>query len=247
MPLLVNLDRLRGNLEQIWSVLARTGSRILLDQSAFPAPALYPMLGLYLSGTVGRTRAELEQGLRHMDRDSHGRPAPDCSEAEFLDLLPWCSHLVYADLEQWRRFDRAAREYQPSRGFLVSANGYCAGGVPLSELPMPKPKGVSNLCLQFRDPTLWALTTAVGTLEQYYGRPPRLYQLDIGGNWPLTDPAFPLDGFEKLLCDLRDRWSMQVALTVGDAVCRGAVEELPEGDCDLYVTEKGVTKPFTGF
>ena len=102
MPLLVNLDRLRENLEQIWAVLARTGARILLDQSALPAPTLYPMLGLYLSGTVGSTRQELEQGLRWMDRDSSARPAPDCSRAEMLDLLPWCSHLTYASLEQWR-------------------------------------------------------------------------------------------------------------------------------------------------
>ena len=246
MPLLVNLDRLRENLEQIWAVLARTGARILLDQSALPAPTLYPMLGLYLSGTVGSTRQELEQGLRWMDRDSSARPAPDCSRAEMLDLLPWCSHLTYASLEQWRAFDRAAREHQPSRGFLIQANSRCAGGIPLTDLPLPRPKGISNLCLRFREPTPWALASAVAALEGFFGRPPHLYQLDIGGNWPLTDPAFPLEGFEKLIGDLRDRWSVQIALTVGDAVTRGAVQDASEGDCDLYVTEKGETRPFSG-
>ena len=252
MPLLVDLDRLRGNLELLWAVIARTGARILLDQTAFPAPPLYPVLGLYLSGTVGRTRGELEQGLLHMDRDSHGHPAPDCSEAEFQELLPWCSHLTYATLEQWRRFDRYAREYQPSRGFLVRVNGCCAGGVPLSGLPRPLPKGISNLSVQLTQPDPALLAGTLSELEDRFHGPPHLYLLDVGGGWPLTDPAFPLADFEALLRDLRGRWRVQTALTVGEAVTRGAVtQEVPAGteeaESGLYLRERGAIRPFSGF
>ena len=44
-PLLIDRDQLLTNLEQIWATAQRTRSRILLDQTAFPAWPLYPMLG----------------------------------------------------------------------------------------------------------------------------------------------------------------------------------------------------------
>lgn len=64
-PLLIDQDQLLANLEQIWAAAQRTGFRVLLDQTAFPAWPLYPMLGLYLSGTVAANAALAEQGLRH--------------------------------------------------------------------------------------------------------------------------------------------------------------------------------------
>ena len=68
-PLLIDQDQLLTNLEQIWASAQRTRFRALLDQSAFPAWPLYPMLGLYLSGTFAGDAALAYQGLRYMDRD----------------------------------------------------------------------------------------------------------------------------------------------------------------------------------
>ena len=252
-PLLIDLNALRSNLEQIWSVIRRTACRILLDQSGFPAWPLYPLLGLYLSGTVGSTRPELERGLRWMDRDSHGLPAPDCSPEDFADLLPWCSHLTFADLSQWRTLGSAAHGLP--RGFQVRATERCAGGVPLSELPRPLPKGISALRLTLREPDPRRLAEALSALEDCFGGPPHLFQISLGGPWPLTDPDFDLPALEHTLRDLRERWRALPVLEVGEAVRRGAIlppeglpeHEFPEDFPALWLREDGVVRPFSGF
>lgn len=101
--LLIDLEQLRANLEQIWAVTQRTKSRILLDQTAFPAWPLYPMLGLYLSGTTAGTATLARQGLRYMDRDSHG-VASGLSPEEFSALLPCCHNITFDSWDQWRQF-----------------------------------------------------------------------------------------------------------------------------------------------
>lgn len=252
-PLLIDPDRLRANLADIWSVIQRTACRILLQQDAFPAWPLYPLLGLYLSGTVGSTRPELERGLSWMDRDSHALPAPDCSPEAFDALLPWCSHLTFASVDQWRALGHSAHGLP--RGFQVRATEDCLGGVPLADLPRPLPKGISALRLTLREPDPRLLTEALAALEDRFDGPPRLFQVSLGGPWPLTDPDFDRPALEEVLRDLRGRWRALPCLEVGDAVSRGALlppeglpeHDFPEGFPPLYLREGTAARPFAGF
>lgn len=102
-PLLIDLEQLRANLEQIWAVTQRTKSRILLDQTAFPAWPLYPMLGLYLSGTTARYRHPGPSGpaLHGPGQPRRGqRPLP----RRIFRPAPCCHNITFDSWDQWRQF-----------------------------------------------------------------------------------------------------------------------------------------------
>ena len=257
-PLLIDQNQLRTNLEQIWAAAQRTGFRALLDQTAFPAWPLYPMLGLYLSGTIAGDAALAYQGLRYMDRDSHG-VADGLTPAEFADLLPWCHHITFSSWDQWEQFGPAAREKGVTCGLRVAVGDLCPSGIPLEELPDPLPDGISGFQLQLADPAdLTALDAALSTVEERCAHLlPRLFQFSIGGNFPLTDPDFDLAWLEKRLHRFRTHWRLLLYLEVGEAVARNALFPLPhppafsfpfqEGYPPLYVKCGSRTAPFTHF
>lgn len=257
-PLLIDQDQLLNNLEQIWASAQRTRFRALLDQSAFPAWPLYPMLGLYLSGTFAGDAALAYQGLRYMDRDSHG-VAAGLTPAEFTDLLPWCHHMTFTSWDQWEQFGPAAREKGVTCGLRVAVGDLCPSGIPLEELPEPLPDGISGFQLQLADPSdLTALDAALDAVEKRCADAlPRLFQFSFGGNFSLTDPDFDLAGLEDRLRRFRTRWHLLLYLEVGEAVARNAVSPLPhppafsfpfqEGHPPIYVKHGSRTAPFTHF
>lgn len=257
-PLLIDQDQLLANLEQIWAAAQRTGFRVLLDQTAFPAWPLYPMLGLYLSGTVAANAALAEQGLRHMDRDSHG-VADGLTPPAFADLLPWCHHMTFCTLGQWEQLGPKARERRIPCSLRVSAGEMCRSGIPLEELPDPLPNGISGLQLQLTDPSdLTALDAALDAVEhRCAAQLPQLFQFSFGGNFPLTGPDFDLAGLEERLHRFRTRWHLLLYLEVGEAVAHNALSPLPhppassspfqEGDLPLYVKRGNRTTPFSHF
>ena len=257
-PLLIDLEQLRANLEQIWAVTQRTKSRILLDQTAFPAWPLYPMLGLYLSGTTAGTAALARQGLRYMDRDSHG-VASGLSPEEFSALLPCCHNITFDSWDQWRQFGPEARAKGVSCALRVTDGRLCRPGIPLDALPEQLPDGINGLQLQLSDPS--APTHLAAALDQVEARLggllPGLFQFSVGGSFPLTAPAFDLAGLEEILRRFRARWGLLLYLEVGDAVGRSACAPLPhppefpfpfpEGYPPIYVKQGSGARPFSHF
>lgn len=258
-PLLIDTDQLRSNLEQIWAVTQRTKARILLDQTAFPAWPLYPMLGLYLSGTTADCPALARQGLRYMDRDSHGLPAPALSSGEFADLLPLCHHMTFSTLDQWRQRGPDTHAAGLTCALRIQPTDSCCAGIPLAALPDPLPQALTGLQLQLRNPAdLTALEAALAAVEAPCGALlSQLFQFSIGGNFPLTDPDFDLARLEASLLRFRETYGLLLYLEVGDAVAHKAVSLLPhppefsfpfpEGYPPLYIKTGTQIRPFSHF
>lgn len=258
LPTLIDADQLQANLEQIWAVTQRTKARILLDQTTFPAWPLYPMLGLYLSGTTAVNAAQAKTGLTQMDRDSHGLLSPNAS-ADVMDMLPLCHHMTFSTLDQWRQSGAKVQAAGLTCALNIQPTDQCAPGISLSALSTPLPKGVIGLRLQLQDPTdLAALEGVLSTVEtRCSALLPRLQRFSIGGNFPLTDPDFDLARLEQTLLRFRETHGLLLCLEVGRAVTRNAVAPLPhppqfsfpfpEGYPPLYLKEGDQVRPFSHF
>lgn len=109
---MVELDKLRGNLELLKSVAARSGAHILLAQKAFSMYSLYPFIGEYLSGTTASGLYEAKLGAEEMPGREMHVYAPAYKAEDIKELQSLCDHIVFNTPGQWKRFAPMIQAYQ---------------------------------------------------------------------------------------------------------------------------------------
>ena len=91
----IDMDRLKENLEILKGVSDRTGCRILLAQKAFSAYRTYPLIGSYLAGATasGLYEAKLckEEMPKHMENHIF---SPAFQEKDFAEICEICDHCL---------------------------------------------------------------------------------------------------------------------------------------------------------
>ena len=97
----IDMDRLKENLEILKGVSDRTGCRILLAQKAFSAYRTYPLIGSYLAGATasGLYEAKLckEEMPEHMENHIF---SPAFQEKDFAEICEICDHIVFNSVKQ---------------------------------------------------------------------------------------------------------------------------------------------------
>ena len=149
-------EQLRANLEQIWAVTQRTKSRILLIRPPFPPGPLYPMLGLYLSGTTAGT-ATLAPSGACATWTGTATAWPAASPRRIFRPAPLLSQYHLDSWDQWRQSgQRPGRKGFPA----LRVTDYCL--CPPASLWTPCrsscPTGStvsSSSCWTLRPPLTW--------------------------------------------------------------------------------------------
>ncbi len=116
------------NLDILAGVMERTGARILLAQKAFSLYALYPEIGMRLSGATASGLFEARLGYEEMAKPlaAEGKTcenhvfSPAFQEEEFEQLLGFVDHIVFNSWRQVEKFGPRAKAAGKSVGLRVN-------------------------------------------------------------------------------------------------------------------------------
>ena len=106
----LDMARLRTNLETANHIREATGCKILLATKAFAMPAVFPMMRDYLDGTTASGEQEAQLGAEAFGKEVHVY-SPAYAPGEVARLSKIAQHIYFnsaAQLKQWGSIARAA-------------------------------------------------------------------------------------------------------------------------------------------
>lgn len=241
----IDMDRLKENLEILKGVSDRTGCRILLAQKAFSAYRTYPLIGSYLAGATasGLYEAKLckEEMPKHMENHIF---SPAFQEKDFAEICEICDHIVFNSVKQLKKFGERAKMAGLQVGLRINPEkstqeGHaiydpCAPGsrlgVTLAEWQQAyeqEPVLLSRLdgfhfhtlCEQNAD----ALLVTLKAVEEKFG--PYLAGkkwINFGGGHHITRTDYDVPALEGAIRHMQEKYGLLVYLEPGEAVALNA-------------------------
>ena len=231
----VDLSRIRKNLEILDGVQKRTGAKILLAQKAFSMFGIYPLLARVLKGTCASSPHEARLGRDYFPGEVHAFAAA-YSENDLRELLPICDHIVFNSFSQWKRFRPLTSLYTGKVEFGLRVNPEhsetevaiydpCSPGSRLGILRRDfagheSLSGISGLhfhtlCEKNSD----ALERTLKAFESKFGDLiPRMKWINFGGGHHITRSDYDVDLLCSLIVDFRKKYPVEVYLEPGEAV-----------------------------
>jgi len=233
----VDLSRLRRNLEHLANVRRRAGCRILLAQKGFSMWSVYPLIREYLDGTCSSGPWEAMLAREKFGKEIHVY-SPAFTDDDLAEVVPFADHLSFNSVRQWRRglefIRRSGRRIetalrinpQVSTGDHAIYDPCVAGsrlGIPLSELAGEDLSALDGLhfhtlCEQNSD----ALETTLDAVEAKFGHLLRRVKwLNMGGGHHITKAEYDVDRLVRLVQRIRERYGITVYLEPGEAIAIG--------------------------
>ena len=234
----VDLSRLRRNLEVLSSVRRKTGVKILLAQKAFSMFSVYGLLSGALDGTCASSPHEARLGREEFGKEVTAFAAA-YSEKDLRELLACCDRIIFNSFSQWKRFRALARETSGVKFGLRCNPEHSEGDVAIYDPCAPNSRlgirradfegeslegitglHVHNLCEKNSD--AFARTLAVFE-EKFADIIPRMEWVNLGGGHHITRPDYDIDLLCRLLNGFRERWGTpEIFLEPGEAVALNA-------------------------
>lgn len=230
----IDEDRLIENLEILANVQARTGCKILLAQKAFSCYQFYPLISKYLSGATSSGLYEARLAHEEMGGENHVY-CPAYLESEFCEIADICDHIIFNSAAQIRKFAPLAKG--KSLGLRINPEfstqsspiyDPCAAGsrlgVTKSEfcedvLSFVEGFHIHTLCEQGADD----LAKTVKAFEACFGKYfKKLKWLNLGGGHHITKKGYDIPLLERIICNLQDKYGVQIYLEPGEAVALDA-------------------------
>jgi carboxynorspermidine decarboxylase len=233
----VDISRLKENLEILKGVSSRTGCEILLAQKAFSMYSLYPLIGEYLSGCTASGLYEARLGAEEMGKENHIF-SPAYRNEEFPEICDLCSHIIFNSFSQLKKFGPLAARRGRSLGLRLNPEystqeehaiyDPCAPGSRLGitlenfrpeQLGMVEGLHFHTLCEQ----DSYDLDATLDAVEEKFG--PYLGQMkwiNFGGGHHITRPGYHIELLEKCIRRIQNRYQVQVYLEPGEAIALDA-------------------------
>lgn len=226
------------NLEQLKSVIDRTGCEILLAQKAFSMYSVYPLIGSYLSGTTASSLFEAKLGAQEMGREVHIF-APAYREDEFEEIMSLCDHIVFNSLGQWYKFKDRIRKWNIENERTISCGlrinpeyseietdmyNPCFEnsrfGIIPSKLQGADLTGIDGfhfhtMCEQNSDVLERTLKVVEEKFASYL---PQLKWINFGGGHHITRENYDMETLIRCINHMKDQYSLQVYLEPGEAI-----------------------------
>jgi len=230
----LEMAKLRRNLELIQSVQERAGVSVILALKAFAGWRVFPFIGEYLRGATASSPHEARLIYDEMGLKAHTY-APAFLPEDFDEVLSLSSHLTFNSLSEYHRYAlRVAQHPEPvSVGLRVNpeqsdvehplynpASPHSRLGVLQEELRDGLPEGIEGLHLHVLcESGADALEAVIQAFEQGFGHLfPRLKWVNLGGGHLMTRVGYDLERLVRLLRDFRERTGLEVWLEPGSAV-----------------------------
>lgn len=246
----VDKKKLKQNLTILKQLEQDTGCHVLLAQKAFSMFSLYPLIGDYISGTTASGLFEARLGYEEMGKENHVF-APAYKEADMRELVKICDHVIFNSFAQYEKHRHiiAAYNKEVAQGNAGSKKGVSVGirvnpecstqeghaiydpcapgsrlGVTVENFPKELPKDIEGLhfhtlCEQNADD----LVTTFRAFEKKFGTYlKQIKWLNMGGGHHITRDDYQLDVLKELICEIRNKYSIEVYLEPGEAIALNA-------------------------
>ncbi len=231
---ILDLKRLRRNLETAARVREAAGCQILLATKAFALPAAFPLMRDYLDGTTASGEYEARLGAECFGKAVHAY-APAFTDAEMTRLLAFAGHVYLNSAEQLDRFGPQIRAAGAKVGLRINP-GYshaslggalydpCAPGSRFGEvrdrLDEVDWSGVDilhvhALCEARHDASV-GLIKHVAT--HFADRIAKVETVNFGGGHFLNAPDYDVEALIAAIRDFRDRFGVEVVLEPGSGL-----------------------------
>lgn len=233
----VDLSRLRRNLEHLRMVKERAGCRILLAQKSFSMWSVYPLIAEYLDGTCSSGPWEALLAREKFPGEYHVY-SPAFTAEDMEEILPFVDHLSFNSVRQWQthlprirasgRHIECALRVNPrvSTGAVEMYDPCAAGsrlGIPAEELEGVDLSGLDGLhfhtlCEQNAD----ALEATLAGVEEKFGHLLRQVKwLNMGGGHHITRADYDTELLIRLVRGIREKYGVEVYLEPGEAIAIG--------------------------
>ncbi len=231
----VDLNRLKKNLEILKSVKDATGCKILLASKCFSMFRVYPLIGEYLDGVCASGINEARLGREEMDKEVHTF-SPAFYPNEFADIVKYSNDIVFNSYGQYERYkDMLTPEisvglrvnpecstqdhgiYDPCA--IGSRLGLLAESIEGKDLSGIDGFHFHTLCEQGSED----LEKTLRAFEEKFGQYlPDLKWINFGGGHHITKDDYDLELLIRLIREIKEKYDVQVILEPGEAVALDA-------------------------
>ncbi len=236
---LLSEDRIAANCRLLQQVERRSGVKVLLALKAFALPALFPLIGRYLSGVCASGPIEAQLGADYFVSMPHHQVhtyAPAFTEQQMARVIACSDHIIFNSIDQWHRYRAAIAaagrkievglRLNPGHAEVaVDLYNPCLPGsrfgLMAPELQGVELDGISGLhfhalCEQGAD----VLVRVLASFERHFGwLLPRMRWLNLGGGHHITRADYDIDLLCATLAGLQSRYpQLQLYLEPGEAV-----------------------------
>ena len=238
----LDLEKLKRNLEILGGVEKRSGCKILLAQKAFSMFSVYPLIGQYISGTTASGLFEAKLGKEEMGKENHVF-SPAYREDEIDELADICDHIVFNSFSQLNKYKNRCKN-KTSMGLRINPKcstqeshaiyDPCAPGSRLGitiekfqEELNDNPDALEGieglhfhtLCEQNADD----LKKTIDAVEEKFGKYLKgMKWLNMGGGHHITRDDYNIELLEKCIKDIKEKYQLQVYLEPGEAIALNA-------------------------
>lgn len=241
----VDLDKLKENLELLRSVADETKSKILLAQKAYSCFDTYPLIAEYLDGTTASGIYEARLGFEEFKKEVHiFSPAYKVEDME--KIVKIAKHIVFNSFSQMALYAKLAKEngceialrINPECSTQTEHEIYdpCSRGSRLGvriaefEKALESKEGKElysmlgglhfhTLCEQNSDD----LYKTLQAVKQKFGKYlPDMKWLNFGGGHHITRKDYDVELLKKCIVEMRDDYDLSIYLEPGEAVVLNA-------------------------
>lgn len=230
----IDLDRLRGNLETLADVQARAGCRVLLALKGFAAWSTFPLVRQYLSGAAASGLHEARLAREQLGGELHVY-SPAYGDHDVDAVLALADHVVFNTFGQWERFKprvlasgravscgiRLNPEHSEAAVALYDPCGPASRlGERAARFTPERMAGLEgihfhNLCECGADALARTLAAVERSMAPWL---PGVRWVNFGGGHAVTAPGYDVERLVALVRDFAARWGVQVYLEPGAAV-----------------------------
>jgi carboxynorspermidine decarboxylase len=257
----VDLGRLRHNLEILADVQKRSGAKILLAMKAFSMWSVFPIIREYLHGVCASSPWEARLGREEFGREVHSFAAA-FKENDVRELLEISDHLVFNSFNQLERFRPLWEKSRVSIGLRVNpehSEGHteiydpCAPksrlGVRRAEFEGRSLAGIEGLhfhtlCEQLFEP----LERTAKVFEEKFGSFMQgMKWLNLGGGHHITREGYDVDALVELVKYFRGKYGVDVylepgeAIAIGTGILVGEVLDVVKNDMEIAILDVSAT------
>ncbi len=231
----IDLVKLRSNMQFLDRIQHRANCNILLALKGFATWSVFEHMSPYLAGCCASGVWEAQLAREKFGREIHAY-APAFTPEDVTELLGFTDHLTFNSLSQWNRFRSEALSHPRSHEveFGLRINPQCSTGkVPLYDPCAPHSRlgitaeqlasadlnGITGLhCHTLCQQNSTALEFTLAAIEEQFAPwLPKMRWFNMGGGHHITKPDYDADLLVKLVRDFSQRWDLQVYLEPGEA------------------------------
>ena len=234
---LIDLARLRINMERIATLREASGARCLLALKCFATWSVFDFMRPFMDGTTSSSLYELRLGAEKFGKETHAYSVA-WADHEIDEALGYADKIIFNSLGQLDRFGARARDRAITTGLRLTPR-FSTSGFDLADPARPFSRlgewdparleaamdRISGVMIHYncenRDFDLF--DAQLSRIEAEFG--PLLARLDwvsLGGGIHFTGEGYPLERLAARLAAFARRFGVQLYLEPGEASITGA-------------------------